>query len=263
MLQSNNLNDRRANILASLGLRQQPLVSGKTPKSRLLDLSLQLSQWNAARNAAKAINTRVHDLSIDDVDLLKEIIHSEIKKTSVKHAEVVSDQILFLVIGAIQIQSQNHSADAWKLVDQSIQNFLKPEQDKRILIFSMLATLIAVIGISAALLLKPQASGLSNEIAINQVTETLSAGDTDAVTVSMLLLVYNKMKDGTCQLPQAAMLPQEQREAYLAFINQGVVDVRNVADLKLALAYVNCLYPQQLMNSLPITSKLPIAKELR
>jgi hypothetical protein len=263
MQQSNHLDDRRAHILASLGLRQQALGLGKTPKSRLLDLSLKLSQWNAARNAAKIINTRVHDLSIEDVDLLKEIIHSEIKKTSVKHAEVVSDQILFLVIGAIQIQSQNHSADAWKLVDQSIQNFLKPAQDKRMLIFGLLATIIGIIGISAALLFSPQTKDIAKDIAINPAEEIFTVGDTDPVTVSMLLLIYNKMKDGTCQLPQAAMLPQEQREAYLAFINQGVVNVRNVAHLKLALGYVNCLYPQQLMHSLPKTGQLPIVKEQR
>jgi hypothetical protein len=241
-------------------LRQQVLGSGKTPKSRLLGLSLQLSQWNAARNAAKIINARVHDLSIEDVDLLKEIIHAEIKKTSVKHAEVVSDQILFLVIGAIQIQSQNHSADAWKLVDQSIQSFLKPAQDKRLLMFGLTATLIGAIALSAALMLKPSAK--DQAIVAIPTVESFSAGDTDPVTVSMLLLIYNKMKDGTCQLPQAAMLPEAQRAAYLAFINQGVVDVRNVAHLKLALGYVNCLYPQQLMHSLPKTVQPSMVKEM-
>jgi len=260
MMHSNHLNDSSAEILASLGLRQQVLGSGKTPKSRLLGLSLQLSQWNAARNAAKMINARVHDLSIEDVDLLKEIIHSEIKKTSVKHAEVVSDQILFLVIGAIQIQSQNHSADAWKLVDQSIQNFLKPAQDKRVLMLGLTAALIATIAISVALLLRPPAIDLL--VDAKPAAESFSADDSDAVTVSMLLVIYNKMKDGTCQLPQAAMLPQAQRAAYLAFINQGVVDVRHVADLKLALSYVHCLYPQQLMHSLPKTGQPSIVKEL-
>ena len=261
MQHSNHLNDSSADILASLGLRQQVLGSGKTPKSRLLGLSLQLSQWNAARNAAKIINARVHDLSIEDVDLLKEIIHAEIIKTSVKHAEVVSDQILFLVIGAIQIQSQNHSADAWKLVDQSIQSFLKPAQDKRMLILGLAATLIAAIAISAALLLNSPAKDNLHEIVAKPTAGTFSAGDTDPVTVSLLLLIYNKMKDGTCQLPQAAMLPQAQRAAYLAFINQGVIDVRHVADLKLALAYVHCLYPQQLMYSLPKTGEPAIVKE--
>jgi hypothetical protein len=67
--------------------------------------------------------------------------------------------------------------------------------------------------------------------------------------MSMLVLAYNKMKSGTCQLPQAAMLPPEQRQAFLMFINKGVIEVKNVENLRLALGYVNCLYPQELMHA--------------
>jgi hypothetical protein len=82
-------------------------------------------------------------------------------------------------------------------------------------------------------------------------TETV-AGETDPVSMSMLLLAYNKMKSGTCQLPQAAMLPPEQRQAFLMFVNKGVVEVQHVENLRLALGYVNCLYPQELMH--PVVS---------
>jgi hypothetical protein len=68
------------------------------------------------------------------------------------------------------------------------------------------------------------------------------------VTISMLQLAYQKMQSGTCQLPQAAMLPIEQRTAFLMFVNKGSIDVNHVEDLRLALGYVNCLYPQQLMR---------------
>jgi len=72
--------------------------------------------------------------------------------------------------------------------------------------------------------------------------------DADPVTMSMLLLAYQKMQSGTCQLPQAAMLPEEQRHAFLLFVNKGIVEVQNVDNLRLALGYVNCLYPQELMR---------------
>ena len=61
------------------------------------------------------------------------------------------------------------------------------------------------------------------------------------------------MKSGTCQLPQAAMLAPEQREAFLMFVNHGTVDVQHVENLRLALAYVNCLYPQELMHPMQST----------
>jgi hypothetical protein len=67
--------------------------------------------------------------------------------------------------------------------------------------------------------------------------------------MSTLLLAYNKMKSGTCQLPQAAMLPPEQRQAFLRFVNNGVIEVQHVENLRMALGYVNCLYPQELMHS--------------
>lgn len=251
MHQINKPMDMNTNILAALDLRQKVLASGKTSKARLLGLSLQLSNWNSERNASQISNTPRKDLSIEDVHFLKEIIHSEIKKTSVKHPDVVSDQILFLVIGAIQIQSQNHSNQAWNLVDQSIQSFLKPEKEKRVLLLSFAAVALIVICVSATMLLSPKLNDISNEVALTESPSTATIGVADPLTISALLHVYNKMKDGTCQFPQAAMLPPDQRQAFLSFVNDGIVDMRNVGSLKLALGYVNCLYPQELMHPTP------------
>lgn len=241
MQQSNILYEINANILTTLGLSQQVLVSGKSPKARLLGLSQQLNNWNIARISGKS-RTTTQDLSIEDVHLLKEIIHAEIKRTSVKQAEVVSDQILFLVIGAIQIQSQNHSAQAWKLVDQSIQNFLKPQRP--VFLYALASSILMIAIVTTIALRGPR---LQQGIHNNSILETAEVSD--PVSMGLLLNIYNKMKDGTCQLPQAAMLPIDQRQAFLSFINEGNVDVRNVANLKLALTYVNCLYPQDLMHS--------------
>ena len=243
MPQSNILNGINANILATLGLRQKVLVSGRSPEARLLGLSQQLNNWNNTRMSAKDQATS-KELSIEDVYLLKEIIHAEIKRTHVKHAEIVSDQILFLVMGAIQIQSQNHSAQAWKLVDESIQNFLKPQRP--IFLYTFVSSVLIMTIVAITTLRGPFPH---HAVDNNSVLET---GELSVpVSMALLLNIYNKMKDGTCQLPQAAMLPIEQRQAFLSFINEGNVDVRNVEDLKLALTYVNCLYPQDLMHSTP------------
>lgn len=251
MNRTNLINEVNADILATLGLRQKVLVNGKTSKARLLGLSQQLCKWNAERNSIQPANVQPKDLSIEDVHFLKEIIHAEVKKTSARHPDVVSDQILFLVIGAIQIQSQNHSNEAWKLVEQSIRSFLQPEKEKRTLLLSFATAALVVICVSATMLLSPKIKDVSNELALSQSSSTATIGNADPVTISLLLRIYNKMKDGTCQLPQTAMLPPEQRQAFLAFINEGKVDVRNAANLKLALGYVNCLYPQELMHPTP------------
>jgi len=96
--------------------------------------------------------------------------------------------------------------------------------------------------------------GKVNPVQSQGVFVEVSASTADPVTISMLQLAYDKMKSGTCQLPQAAMLPERQRQAFLAFVNQGTIDVNNVENLRQAFGYVSCLYPQELMR--PLTTVL-------
>lgn len=223
----------------------------KASNTHLLGLSSQLNQWNIERIYRRTANGHPQDLSIEDVHLLKEMIHAAINKASVKYPEVVSDQLLFLAIGAIQVQSQTGSDQAWKLVNQSIQSFLTSQKEKRLLILGLITTAF-VICLSAMFMTNSKINTINNTLQHSPIE--LIAGTPDPVTISMLLLTYNKMKSGTCQLPQAAMLPPEQRQAFLMFVNQGVVEVQHVENLRLALGYVNCLYPQELMH--PISSNL-------
>jgi hypothetical protein len=222
------------------------LQQGATPKARLLALSSLLSDWNKQRQNGIVAGTEIKELSIDDVNILKEIIHSEVEITLGKNPDVISDQILFLFIGAIQMQTQAHSDDAWNLVHQSIQSFLSLEKKSSVLWLAA-SSILVVVAISGFLLFKPKPNDVVMVTALNNSSESATIGLAGPATLSVLLTIYNTMKDGSCQLPQVAMLPIEQREAYLAFINDGTVDVSNVENLKLALAHVHCLYPQKLM----------------
>ena len=231
--------------LYSLGFLQNIRAYKNTSTAHLLGLSSQLSQWNVERISKKIAHGQAQDLSIEDVHLLKEMIHAAINKASVKCPEIFSDQMLFLVIGAIQVQSQTGSDQAWKLVNQSIKSFLNAQKEKRL--FSLgLVTTAFVICLSAMTMTNAKIHTTS-KAEFNLPIES-SLGTTDPVTISMLQLAYNKMKSGTCQLPQAAMLPVEQRQAFLMFVNNGVIEVQHVENLRLALGYVNCLYPQTLMR---------------
>jgi hypothetical protein len=208
--------------------------------SALLKLSQQLYQWNSARIASNDALA----LTLQDIDSIKQKIQSAISKTRINDADIFADQILFLSIGAIQIQAQTSSDQAWDLVKKAIASHVSHKQDKRLFAFASLS-LITIICISmmthrpAHTVKAPQTADAVIETAIN---------GTDPVTISMLQLAYQKMQSGTCQLPQAAMLPIKQRVAFLMFVNKGSIDVNHVEDLRLALGYVNCLYPQQLMR---------------
>jgi hypothetical protein len=163
-----------------------------------------------------------------------------------KNAEVVSDQILFMLIGAVKLQIQNKSAKPWALVNQSISNFTKPEKSKNLPLIALgFITLTVVFGAIThnhflhKHIESPDIFNPENRSSINE------SGN---VTVNNLVGMYNKMKEGNCQLPQAAMLQPQDREAFIAFINAGKVEIGTAANLNNALGYVHCLYPQKLMD---------------
>lgn len=237
-------------FLKSVHFNTQLQKTGKSPVARLTGLSAILSSWNKQR-IGKVINGKEADLSVDDIQILKNVIENETSRLKLKNAEIVSDQILFLVIGAIKLQIQNRSEKPWELVNQSITNFLAPNNSPGKLQMSLyFLTFIVIMGF-ALVLLKPKTKASLNDgpIPFNTQAET-STNQPGSQTVSNLIELYLSMKNGDCQLPQAAMLQPQEREAFISFVNEGKVDINTAESLKNALTYTNCLYPQKLMNSL-------------
>lgn len=244
--QQNNLKLWPSSALGSLEIFRNFYFYRKGSNARLLGLSAHLSNWNIERISKKRTNGQSQELSIEDVYALKDMIHSATHKAATKCSDVFLDQMLFLVIGAIQVQSQTGSDKSWNLVNQSIKDFVGTQKEKRVFSIGLVITAF-VIGLSAMTLTNLKVHTHHNELQ-ESLLELKSGTDADPVTISTLLLAYNKMKSGTCQLPQAAMLPPEQRQAFLLFVNKGAIEVQHVENLRLALGYVNCLYPQELMH---------------
>lgn len=231
-------------FFSSNEFRSQLLTAGRSPIARLNGLSDILSKWNQQR--ISGLNSTGADLSITDINILKDIIHTETSRLNLKNAEVVSDQILFMLIGAIKLQTQNRSAKPWALVNQSISNFTKPEKPKNLPLIALgFATLIVVFG--AVTNSNFSHKNVESSDVFN-VENRSSANESSSATVNNLVSMYNKMKEGNCQLPQAAMLQPQDREAFIAFINAGKVEIGTAANLNNALGYVHCLYPQKLMD---------------
>ena len=232
------------NFFSSNEFKSQLLSTGRSPIARLKGLSDILNKWNQARTSDPS-NAKT-DLSITDINILRDIIHTETSKLKLNNAEVVSDQILFMMIGAIKLQIQNKSAQPWALVNQSISNFTKPEKSKRLPLFTLIFITVAVVF-----------GAVMNHRFLHKNTESpdifsheshASVNESSSATVNNLVSMYNKMKEGNCQLPQAAMLQPQDREAFIAFINAGKVEIGTATNLNNALGYVHCLYPQKLMD---------------
>lgn len=215
----------------------------------LLELATKLSHWNDERLSKKSATQQIPQLSLEDLSAIKQIILNSANSAALKSPEVFLDQMFFLSIGAIQTQSQTGSDQAWRLVNQSIASYVSTQQQRKTYLMGFLATTLALC-FSLTVMVPTQIHHQSEPFGDSPLAT--DEGTTDPVTMSMLLLAYNKMKTGTCQLPQAAMLPPEQRQAYLLFVNKGYIEVEHVENLRLALGYVNCLYPQELMH--PVNS---------
>lgn len=236
-------------FLKSDSFNRQFQKTGKSPVARLIGLSGILSTWNKQR-VGKVVNGKEADLSMDDIQILKNLIENETSRLKLDNAGIVADQILFLVIGAIKLQVQNNSEKPWQLVNQSITSFLTPPRQNQKLMMSLsLLTFIVMIGF-AIVLLNPRTNHKTND-GMNPLDTTTNASINQAgsKTVSNLVALYTAMKKGDCQLPQAAMLQPQEREAFISFVNEGKVDINTADSLKNALTYANCLYPQKLMNS--------------
>lgn len=223
----------------------------KPSNVQLLKLCDALKYWNIDRISKKTANQLPHDLTLEDVNAIKKMIHVALNKTLIKYPAVMSDQLLFLTVGAIQIQSQTSSDKAWDLVNQSILSHLNSQKEKRFFAIGFLITAIVmcvyITSVNNVKKLDSHHGIPASPLEIFGMSEVAKT-DADPVTLSLLKLTYHKMQSGTCQLPQAAMLPPEQRQAFLLFINKGVVEVQHVENLRLAINYVTCLYPQELMH---------------
>jgi hypothetical protein len=214
------------------------------------ELPKKINHWNLERLEKRKIEGLPQDLSTGDISDVRILIQEAVDKSSMRSTKVFSDQLFFLTVGAIQIQSQTGSEKSWELLNQFVQSNINAKADRRVLLSGLLVGI--TMAFMAAINQTSHNSHSISNISDNPLIQT-SGSTADLVTISMLQLAYNKMKSGTCQLPQAAMLPDQQRNAFLLFVNKGTIDINDVENLRQAFGYVNCLYPQELMRpQLPI-----------
>ncbi|MDP8567488.1 hypothetical protein [Methylophilus aquaticus] len=206
-------------------------------------LSSQLRGWHACRIAnMHGVVASTSVLGVEDFATIKTMI----RRAAVPGLDdVLQDQLFFLAVGAIQVQSQTGSTLAWQRFHQAIHLQLDHRKVFRGWSFGLVVSLCAIWLTMSHL----QQTQLHKTTPVTEDNTLLANGGTaDPVTISLLQLAYSKMKNGTCQLPQAAMLPEAQRQAFILFVTEGKVDVEHVESLREALGYVNCLYPQALMR---------------
>ncbi len=216
---------------------------GRSPQARLSGL-ISLLRGYPLCSAKNHTDAQLLDLSSDDVDVLKQLIYSETKKIKNVDAEILCEQILLLVLGALKMQTSANTDHVWNMVDDAVASFSQPEKTRlgklNWMSFSVIFLILSWMTIQLLLRQETQARFYPDEISQSEMRLN---------TINHLIAMHNEMNKGSCQLPQAAMLQSKQRESYISFINHGQVNIDSAEDLKQALTFVNCLYPQKLMDN--------------
>ncbi len=224
-------------------LSHQLAQFGHSPQVRLRRLTSLIKAWNQQR-IHQQLGTPTDPLSSADVDMIKQLIFSEAKKIKHVDAEILCEQILFLVLGAIRMQANNDAEHIWSMVDNGIATFIQPDRVRfaklNLMSFSVIALLLLFMTSNLMLRQETRDKFYPDEISQSEATRN---------TLNHLMALRDEITKGTCQLPQAAMLQTKQRESYISFINHGQVNIDSAEDLKQALTFVNCLYPQKLMDN--------------
>jgi len=204
-------------------------------------LRQQLVAWNSQRinvlGASAALNTQ-------DILHIRQLIQQAQHKANAELSPTLLDQWFFQAVGAIRVQSQTGVDAAWHLFDKSVHEQLGNHSFSRTFSFGLVVTLSVVWMTMVTPMYKP----VHTEWSPLDDKQFESGVTADPVTLSLLNLAYQKMQNGSCQLPQAAMLQDAQRQAFIMFVTKGKIDVDHVEQLRQALGYVSCLYPQELMR---------------
>lgn len=205
-------------------------------------LRYRLMRWNQQRVAQRQAPSAI---GMQEISAIRAMITEAEQASATSVSPALLDQWFFLAVGAMQVQAQTGVNKAWYLFDQSVHSQLGGQSFYRTLSIGFVVSLCVAWMSVATPNHKPAQTSWSP---LEEAPAVETGRTADPVTLSLLNLAYQKMQNGSCELPQAAMLPEIQRQAFIMFVTQGTVDVDHVEHLRQALGYVSCLYPQELMR---------------
>lgn len=221
--------------------------TGKTQLARLLKLSGSIEKWS--QDCISSNKEVIKELSIRDVQALRRLIENEVSSIDTDEPSVVTDQVLFLIIGAVKVQAQSSSSTTWPLVNQTIKELVSPRKKQNsVMLFSLLG-FVLIAGFALTLLSINNKNTPATALSPIEVAQGMPINQVGSQTVDNLINVYHKMQSGECQLPQALVLQPKDREAFIAFVTEGKVTINTAESLKKSLEYADCNYPQKLMKN--------------
>lgn len=223
-------------------------MMGNQPVHRLRSIARRLANQSDQQSGQQALA----NIAAQDVTELRDAIRMEVRRSRQEgksgkpvDVDMVTDQLLFLMLGARSMQAREQDAQPWKLVYSAIDSLLRPSQPLVYRIPYWLSGSGSLLLVTLLVSVWMPGVAPKHQRAEISLPPLATIDEVAPATLSVLEGVYHRMKDGDCQLPQAAMLPMEQRRPFLDFITAGKVDIASVELLKSSLTHVHCLYTKE------------------
>lgn len=249
-----------ADLLSSSWLIYMLAKSSNTPEGRLLSLFDILNDWLKAPNMLKHCH-----LSNANLSVLMDYCISQAQALGAENPETLAEHIVFIAHNAAQQNiahpSSNSLLHAKKAASALIQAQTQPATTTNTLAaksktaYGIAATLLLAACIPfiwsklatdhpTAMQMNADANGQHNVIHAKQQQQALNAHD-----ATQMYAKYEQMRQGTCQFPEALLMPDKHKAIYLENVVGGKLP-SNLEDLAIANAYlekVRCNFTPMLM----------------
>ncbi|MGQ2966929.1 hypothetical protein [Methylophilus sp.] len=213
----------------------------KTPKGRLKAIISVFSDWSDDVDKQKVMRDIALKMDFNDIEQLRNIITEQVASLNIKKPNDLTDQILFIVIGALKFEIKRETfSKHWQLAESSLDSVLTVSNRSQVGLFNavLLSGFILIIG---AILYINQHQPLGMQPKTVSLTGNNYLDSTEPMP-SHFYSLRKEMGKSVCLIPQAATLPAEQRAAFLNFIKTGEIDLDQLTNLQAALSLVHCEY---------------------
>ncbi len=225
-------------------LKDEIYRNAKSPKDRLRALISTCSSWSEDPLKQIIIREIAVNMNSGHVSFLRNFIREQVESLNVKDANNLSDQILFIFLGALKFEIQRDAfSKHWQLAESSLEsiisvsNKLKFGTFNRVLLGSFLVLITAIIYFNN--LPTIESPSKYNNVEVNTYLEPRQPVPSPFVP-SHFYSLRNQMSKSVCMIPQAATLPAEQRAAFITFLNTGEIEMSQLTNLQAALSLVHC-----------------------
>ena len=236
--------------------------SSKSPQERLLNLFDILDDWLKAPNFDKTATLH----SISNRLLITYCIDQAIA-IGAENPDILAEHIVLIAHGAAQQAIEQPESSSLLHAKKAAQALIQAQTQKTGMLASIRESRPALYGIAASMLIAVGAAAIwapmlmhkQTQIQMTQQTEQIENAITTsivtqnkpltAIDASRMYAKYEQMRQGTCQFPEALLIPDKHKSIYLENVVGGKVPT-DLDDLSIANFYlekVRCNFTPMLM----------------